>query len=222
MAPSCAWILTPICYLDENFQIPKLGPPLQPFGIGRLREWLYSLPLTLEDIDTVNFVLCVNFFREGQKTWLSEAFQDVGFVPETPLLIFCGSGMTCFWILTSHGLIFGTTSRKDDDLGNRQEGNRYFYRLARHKLLKGEFYVRGAGMPVRDGGRVIERSDLIIGTFWLVEFECRERVTTSMTLADINTIVTMWTKNRTSLYTIHYNRTPSVVYHTDGGWVFIL
>ncbi|KAH0585258.1 hypothetical protein H2248_008500 [Termitomyces sp. 'cryptogamus'] len=192
VSPSWAQIAMPTHHLDENLQISKSGPPLQPLSTGGCGEWIYSLPLTLEDMfggKHYQFCLVRHFLSGRSKNVIIEINVPSG----------CRSGTKIICRGVGNELPNGTLqdvvfvieeaphpyfSRVEDDLyldinipwtdslAQRREkvkikgidGKELLVCIdhARHKMLKGELYVRGAGMPIRARGKVIGRSDLVI------------------------------------------------------------
>ncbi|KAG6862506.1 hypothetical protein C0995_000054 [Termitomyces sp. Mi166 len=192
VSPSWARVAMPVRQLNENIQVLKSGPPLQPLSIRGSEEWTYSLPLTLEDLFNgkhCRFCLVRHSLSGRSKNVIIEidvpsgcrsgtrilcrgvgnelpngALQDVVFViEETPHPHFSRIEDDLYLDINlpwTDSLAQCPEKVKIKGIDGKEVVVSIDY--ARHRMLKGELYVRGAGMPIRDGGRVVGRSDLII------------------------------------------------------------
>ncbi|CAA7266839.1 unnamed protein product [Cyclocybe aegerita] len=173
-------------------QLPPYGIPLASIGLGRSSEWIYSLSLTLEELFTGKHcrfgitrsyisnktknvvieidvpagcrpgtrILCRNVGHE----WKPGVFQDIAFIiEEAPHDRF---------VRLFDDLIMDVRLPWVDSL-RRQGGKVPFMGIDGRSLLiqidypedknmKGRSVIKGAGMPIRERGRVAGRGNLIV------------------------------------------------------------
>ncbi|KAG6910843.1 hypothetical protein DXG01_007158 [Tephrocybe rancida] len=190
--PLPTWVAIPLRHVNENSQVLTPGPPLRSLGIGGSGEWAYSLTLTLEDLFSgkhCRFCIVRRFLSGRSKNVIIEldipsgcrhgtrilcrgvghelpngAFQDVTFVvEEAPHARF--SRIEDDLYLDMHLPWTDHLVRRPEEVSVRGiDGEEVvlFIDHMRHKMLRGELCVKGAGMPVRDDGRVVGRSDLVV------------------------------------------------------------
>lgn len=176
---------------DEPYLL-KSGPPLQSLGIGASQEWVYLLTLTLEELfigKHCRFCI-VRHLRSGRsKNVMIEIdippgcqrgtrimcrrvghelpngkLQDVAFIiEEAPHERF--SRLQDDLILEVQLPWSESLKRQPKQVSLRGlDGEEIYIHIdyVREKMLKSSLSVRGAGMPIRDGGKVCGRGNLIV------------------------------------------------------------
>ncbi|KAF8150866.1 hypothetical protein B0H34DRAFT_801784 [Crassisporium funariophilum] len=176
----------------NNMVMPPYGLPLASRGLGHSGEWVYSLTLTLEELFTGKHcrfgiprvyisgksknvvmeidipagcrpgtrILCRNVGHE----WNPGHFQDIAFIiEEAPHDRF---------VRLFDDLIMDVRLPWVDSL-RRQGGKVPFVGIdgrnlaiqidyPREKTMKGRNIVKGAGMPIREGGQVVGRGNMVV------------------------------------------------------------
>ncbi|KAG6851144.1 hypothetical protein H0H93_001024 [Arthromyces matolae] len=179
--------LPPTAYVHE-----KPGPPLRPLGMGGSGEWAYSLPLTLEDLfggKRCYFCIVRHFPSGAPRRMIVEvdvppgcrfgtrlqcrdvgnedhgaSFQDIVFViEEITHPRFCRLEDDLY---VDVYLPWADALMKHPEQvvikGIDGQNIIIYIDYMRHRMLKGELFVKGAGMPIQQNGKVIGRSDLIV------------------------------------------------------------
>jgi len=173
-------------------QVLKPGPPLQSLGVGLSGEWAYSLVLTLEELFSgkhCRFCLVRNFLSGRSRNVIIEIDVPSGCQRGTRIL--CRgvghelpNGKIQDVAFVIEEALHTRFSRMQDDLfldlrlpwmhsleqrpkkvhikGIDGEEICVFIDYVRDKMLKGDLSIRGAGMPVRDGGRICGRGNLVV------------------------------------------------------------
>ncbi|KXN88621.1 Chaperone protein DnaJ 2 [Leucoagaricus sp. SymC.cos] len=161
-------------------------------GIGPAKEWIYGLALTLEELligKHCSFSLSRNFNSGKRKTIVLDV--DIPPGCREGMRILCrgvgherkdGSRQDIAFIIEEIGhdhfsrayddLLLDVKIPWDDSLRHQVadfvidglDGQNHSFRVdyPRDRMLKGKSVIRGAGMPIRSGGKVIGRGNLFV------------------------------------------------------------
>ncbi|GLB40332.1 putative protein folding [Lyophyllum shimeji] len=178
--------------LEGDSRIRKSGPPLRSLGLGPSGEWAYSLVLTLEELFSgrhCSFCVVRHLLSGRSKNVIIEIDIPSGCQRGTRIL--CRgvghelpNGKLQDVAFVVEEALHTRYSRMQDDLfvdlqlpwtrsleqrpkqvhirGIDGEEISFFIDYVRDTTLKGDLSIRGAGMPIRNGGRVCGRGNLVV------------------------------------------------------------